>query len=198
MKNANPKVDEYIEQAAPFAQPILRKVRALMHKACPEMTEELKWGAPAFMHEGIVAGMAAFKAHVRFGFWRAKEMDDPDGLFDHDGASFMNCEKLADVKDLAADKVMIKYIKAAAALNASGKKPPKPAKRKALPVPDYFTKALAKNAKAKKTFENFSPSCQREYVEWITEAKREATREKRIATALEWMAEGKEKNWKYK
>ncbi len=160
------------------------KIRALMHKACPEITEDIKWGAPAFMHEGIVSGMVAFKAHVRFGFWRGKEMEDPDGLFENDGASFMNCEKLADAKDLPADKVMIKYIKAAVALNASGIKKPKPAKRKAIAVPDYFKKALATNAKAKKTFENFSPSCQREYVEWITEAKREATREKRIATAM--------------
>lgn len=198
MKNANPKVDAYIDKAAPFAQPILKKIRALMHKACPEITEEIKWGAPAFMHEGIVSGMVAFKAHVRFSFWRGKEMEDPDGLFENDGASFMNCEKFADAKDLPADKVMIKYIKAAVALNASDIKKPKPAKRKAIAVPDYFKKALATNAKAKKTFENFSPSCQREYVEWITEAKREATREKRIATALEWMAEGKDKNWKYR
>ena len=198
MKNASPKVDAYIAGAAPFAQPILKKIRKLFHQACPEIQEEIKWNAPGFMHEGIVAGMVAFKAHVRFGFWRAKEMDDPDGLFRHDGASFMNGEKLTDVKDLAADKIMVKYSKAAVALNASGKKAPKPAKRKALAVPDYFKKALAKNAKAKKTFENFSLSCQREYVEWITEAKREATREKRITTALEWMAEGKEKNWKYR
>ena len=190
----NPKVNSYIEKAAPFAQPILKKIRSLMHKACPEIGEELKWGAPAFMHEGIVAGMVAFKAHVRFGFWRAKEMKDPDGLFDNDGASFMNSERLTDVKELPPAKIFIKYIKAAAALNASGKKPPKPAKRKVLAVPDYFKKALGKNAKAKNPFESFSPSCQREYVEWITEAKREATREKRIATALEWMAEGKEKN----
>ena len=194
----NPKVDSYIEKAAPFAQPVLEKIRTLMHKANPEITEELKWSAPAFMHEGIVAGMMAFKAHVRFGFWRAKEMDDPDGLFDNDGASFMNSERLTDVKQLPPDKIFIKYIKVAVALNASGKKPPKPAKRKPLAMPDYFKKALAKNAKAKKTFEDFSPSCQREYIEWITEAKREATREKRIATALEWMAEGKERNWKYK
>ena len=198
MKNVNPKVDAYIETAAPFAQPILKKIRVLMHKVCPEITEEIKWGAPTFMHEGIVAGMVAFKAHVRFGFWRGKEMEDPDGLFENDGASFMNCEKLTDAKDLPAARVMIKYIKAAAALNASGKKKPKPAKRKPIAVPDYFKKALATNAKAKKTFENFSPSYQHEYVEWITDAKRKATREKRIATALEWMAEGKDKNWKYR
>lgn len=194
----NPKVDAYIEKAPPFAQPILKKIRTLVHKASPEIEEELKWSAPAFMSNGIVAGMVAFKAHVRFGFWRAKEMEDPDGLFASDCASFMNGERLTGVKDLPADKILIKYIKAAVALNASGKKPPKAAKRKPLAMPDYFKKALAKNAKATQTFENFSPSCQREYIEWITKAKREATREKRIATALEWMAEGKEKNWKYK
>jgi len=141
----------------------------------------------------------AFKVHVRFGFWRAKELDDPDGLFRSDCASFMNGDRLTDVKELPADKVLIKYIRAAAALNAGGKKAThKPAQRKPLAVPAYFKKALAANPKAKAAFDNFSPSCQREYVEWITEAKREETRDRRIATALEWMAEGKQKNWKYK
>jgi len=195
----NKQVDEYISKAAPFAQPILKKLRALAHKACPEVTEELKWGAPAFMHHGIVAGMVAFKAHVRFGFWRAKELDDPDGLFRSDCASFMNGDRLTAVKELPADKVLIKYIRAAAALNAGGKKAThKPAQRKPLAVPAYFKKALAANPKAKAAFENFSPSCQREYVEWITEAKREETRDRRLTTALEWIAEGKQKNWKYK
>jgi len=194
----NPKVDAYIEKAAPFARPILKKIRSLMHKACPAMEEELKWGAPAFMYEGFVAGMVAFKAYVRFGFWRVKELEDPDGLFVTDSTSFMNSERLTDVKELPSDKILIKYIKAAVALNISGQKRPKPTQRKPLAVPDDLKKALAKNAKAKKTFGNFSPSCQREYIEWITEAKREATREKRIATALGWMAEGKEKNWKYR
>ena len=199
MKNKSPKVDKYIAEAAPFAQPILKKIRTLVHQACPDIEEELKWSAPAFMSGGIVAGMVAFKAHVRFGLWRAKELDDPDGLFRSDSASFMNGERLTDVKDLPADKILIKYIRAAAALNASGKKVPhKTAQRKPLAVPACLKKALAGNAKAKATFANFSPSCQREYVEWITEAKREETRARRLATALEWLAAGKQKNWKYK
>jgi hypothetical protein len=193
-------VDEYIAKAAPFAQPIMKKLRALVHKACPAMTEELKWNAPAFMHHGIVIGMVAFKAHVRFGFWRARELDDPDGLFRSDSASFMNSNHLTDVKELPADKVLINYIRAAAKLNAASprKFAPRTTQRKPATVPAYLKKALAGNTKAKATFENFSPSNQREYVEWITKAKREETRAKQIATALEWMAEGRQRNWKYK
>ena len=119
-------MDAYIEEAMPFARPILKKIRSLMHKACPAMEEELKWGAPAFMYEGFVVGMVAFKAYVRFGFWRVKELEDPDGLFVTDSTSFMNGERLTDVKELPPDKILIKYIKAAVALNTADKTAPSP------------------------------------------------------------------------
>jgi len=184
----NKKVDKYISEAAPFARPILEKIRKLVHQACPQIEEDLKWGAPAFMREGIVAGMVAFKAHARFGFWKAKLMKDPEGPFHSDSASFMNAERLTDVKQLPADKVLIAYILEAVKLNESGAKAPrpKPTQRKPVSMPAYLKKALAGNAKAKATFEKFSPSCQREYVEWITEAKREETRRARGVSPPRW------------
>lgn len=199
MKNHSPEIDSYVEDAAEFARPILVKIRKLFHKACPKIQETMKWSFPHFEHKGIVGSMAAFKRHVSWGFWKAGLLSDPHKLLGDAGNGGMSTFKLADVADLPADSIILPYIREAVMLNEKGvKAPPKATARKELVVPAYFAAALKKNKKAQATFEAFSYSHKKEYVEWITEAKQEATRQKRIATTLEWLAEGKDRNWKYR
>ena len=191
----SPAVTAYIAKSAPFAKPIFEKLRRLFHKACPEIEEKLKWNCPSFEYKGMVGGFAGFKAHAAFGFWRQDVLPDPHGLFKGNGPM---ANKLTDVAQLPADDVLISYIKAAVALNEKGAPPRKKGKPKpALKTPTYFLAALKKKPKALATFNAFPPSHKREYVEWIVDAKQEATREKRIAAAIEWMEQGKSRNWKY-
>ena len=203
MRRTDPRVDAYIERAPEYARPILNKLRRLFHRACPSIEENIKWGTPSFEHGGLVVGMAAFRKHVSFGFWKARAMSDPEGLFGGNAKASPFAIKVASVKGLPADKVIVAYVKEAVELNEKGAKA-KPAgakKKKARPapkLPDDFAATLRRNEKAWATYQELSPSNKREYVEWVSDAKREATREKRIATAVEWMAEGKERNWKYK
>lgn len=210
MPTRSTAVDAYIAQAAPFAQPILKKLRRLYHKACPQVTETMKWGFPHFESQGILGSMAAFKKHVSFGFWKGDQLPDPHGLLEGIGATTMAAVRVSDVKELPDDDILSAYIEAAARLNAesaaekaarpkaekSGSKPKKP-KRPEAAVPDDLAAALRSHSAARATFDAFPPSDRREYVEWITSAKRPETRERRIATALEWLAEGKSRNWKY-
>lgn len=200
MKNHTPEVDAYIAAAADFARPILVKIRKLFHKACPDIEETMKWSFPHFERQGIVGSMAAFKRHVSWGFWKAGLLSDPHKLLVGISNKSMSAFKVADLADLPADKIVLEYVREAVALNEQGVKlPSKPATtKKKLVVPDYFLAALKKNKKAQAAFDAFSYSHKKEYVEWITEAKQEATRLKRIATALDWLAEGKDKNWKYR
>jgi uncharacterized protein YdeI (YjbR/CyaY-like superfamily) len=195
----NPAVDAYIAKSADFARPILKRVRAAMHKACPQIEETIKWGVPHFEHLGVVASMAAFKQHASFGFWKQKLMDDPAGLFPAAGESSMGGRKFRSADELPPDAVLLRYIRAAVALNEAGVKVPKAAKPKKPPprLPADLAAALKKNPKARAIYDAFPPSHKREYVEWITEAKQEATRQRRLATAIEWMAQGKSRNWKY-
>jgi uncharacterized protein YdeI (YjbR/CyaY-like superfamily) len=193
----NPAVDAYIAKSADFARPILKRLRGLMHRACPKVEETIKWGVPHFEYQGVIAGMAAFKQHAAFGFWKRRLMQDPAGFFSK-GESGMGGRKIRSVDELPSDTVLLGYIREAVALNEQGARVPRSTRKKPpVKAPPYLAAALKKNAKARKTFENFSPSQQREYVEWLTDAKQEATRERRLATALEWMAEGKTRNWKY-
>jgi hypothetical protein len=195
MGTRDPRVDAYIEKAQPFAQPILAHLREVVHAGCPQVEETIKWGMPHFMHHGLLAGMAAFKAHATFGFWRGKELV-PGGGDDRAMGQF-GC--LASVRDLPPKRELVALVRKAASLNESGDAKPKRAtKVKPPPVPSPgFAAALARSRKAAKAFAAFPPSHQREYVEWIDEAKREPTRERRIAQAVEWIAEGKSRNWKY-
>lgn len=198
MANKIPEVDTYIEKAAEFARPILKKIRALFHQASPKIQESIKWGAPHFEYKGIVGSMAAFKHHAGFGLWKASLLKDPNNFFTAAGENAMGGRKVTDVSQLPADKILIGYIREAVALNEAGVKAPANRRpKKPLRIPEYFRAALAKNKKALATFEAFSPSHKREYVEWVTEAKQEATRAKRLATTIEWLAEGKPRNWKY-
>jgi len=189
-------VDQYIERQAPFARPILTHLREAIHAACPEASEAIKWGMPAFLYKGKqLAGMAAFKGHATFGFWRGSELVPARPGQESAMGQF---GRLTSIADLPPADELERLIRQAMALTDSGTKPvrTKTVKQAAEPPPDLL-EALAANAAAAATFAGFAPSCRREYVEWIVEAKRPETRAKRIAQAVEWMAEGKKRNWKY-
>lgn len=194
-----PEVDAYIADAAEFARPILKKIRALFHKASPKIQEVMKWRFPHFEYKGLVGSMAAFKQHCSLGFWKGKLLKDPHKLFTGVGDTSMGGRKITDLSQLPSDRILIEYIREAVALNEKGIKAPAPkrTKRKELVVPDYFMAALSKNKKALATFEAFSPSHKRDYVEWVVEAKQDETRANRLNQAIAWMAEGKSRNWKY-
>jgi uncharacterized protein YdeI (YjbR/CyaY-like superfamily) len=202
----NLRIDAYIAKAAPFAQPVLTHLRALVHRACPDVVEEIKWGRPFFLHRGtILCNISAFKAHCSFGFWGAEigRVLRADGVLQAGGMGSLG--RIASVKDLPPEKQLLGYIRQAAALIESGQgdnrvvvarrvvKAPKPP----IKIPAEFTAALKKNKAANFAYAAFSPSCKREYVEWIADAKRPETRERRIAQAVEWIGEGKQRNWKY-
>ena len=195
MGTRDPRVDDYIGKSPEFARPILSHLRDVVHAACPQVEEDIKWGAPHFLHHGMLASMAAFKAHACFGFWRGKELF-PDGGA---GGAMGDFGKLTSVRDLPAKKALSALVKQAMALNESGAaRPRRVAKAKPPPVPSpAFAAALGSNRKAARVFADFPPGQQREYVEWIDSAKGEDTRARRIAQAVEWLAEGKRRNWKY-
>lgn len=203
MPTKDKRIDDYISKAQPFAQPVLKKLRTLVHKACPEVTETIKWGMPGFEYKGPLFGIASFKAHCVAGFWKHKLLKDPKGYLgeraNQGGEAMGNLGRITSVKDLPPDKAIIDFIKQAVKLNEDGIKVPKkkPVAKKELLVPEELMDALSLNKKAKLVFEKFPPSHKREYVEWVSEAKTEATRLKRTETAIEWMTEGKSRNWKY-
>lgn len=197
MSNHDPRVDAYIAKSAEFARPILEYLRERVHAACPEVEEGIKWSMPFFSYKAApMCMMAAFKQHCSFGFWLSKEVT---GGGDEDGMGQFG--KLATLRDLPSDKQLATYLKKAMALNEAGVKKarPKAAAKPAPTLPDELAAALARkqHAAARKTWEGFGPGAQREYVDWVTEAKTEATRQKRLATTLEWLAEGRKRNWKY-
>ena len=199
MAKKDPRIDAYISEAAPFAQPILKHLRKIVHTGCPQVEETMKWSMPHFDYKGIMCGMAAHKQHCSFGFWRGAELALGGRGEESDGMGHFG--RITALGDLPDDKTLIAYVKRAVELKDSGAKQAKSAAPKkepaALEVPDYFTAALRNNKKAQQTFDTFSYSRRKEYVEWVTSAKRDETREERLATAMEWLAEGKSRNWKY-
>jgi uncharacterized protein YdeI (YjbR/CyaY-like superfamily) len=195
-------IDAYIAKSAGFAKPILNHIRELVHKTCPDVEEKMKWGMPFFDYKNeILCHMAAFKQHAVMSFWKAALMKDPVLKENAKSETAMgHLGKLTSLKDLPSDKKITAWIKETMMLTDKGIKLPARAKatvKKELTMPDYFLKELAKNKKAKQVFDNFPYSHKKEYLEWITEARTEETRNKRMATALEWIAEGKGRNWKY-
>lgn len=197
------EIDSYIAKSADFAKPILEHLRALVHKSCPDVEEKMKWSFPHFDYKGeMMCSMAAFKQHAVFGFWKAALMKDPILVKNAQSEVAMgHLGRITTAKDLPSDKKMIAWIKEAMTLNDKGiKLPPKTktTEKKELLLPDYFTKAIQKNKKALQLFTAFSYSHKKEYIEWITDAKTEETRNKRIAATLEMITEGKSLNWKYK
>jgi uncharacterized protein YdeI (YjbR/CyaY-like superfamily) len=203
MEQYDHRIDEYIGKKAAFAQPILKHLRELMHSVSPQITETIKWGHPFFEYKGTLANMAGFKEHCVFGFWNSTAIVDPYGVLQRPGEKDAagNFDRITKLTDLPDDEILKDFILQALALKDNNYKPSTkktPAVKAPIEMPDYFATALAGNQKALATFQDFSPSCKREYLEWITEAKTEPTRQKRVETALEWMAEGKSRNWKYK
>lgn len=197
MAKRDPRVDAYIARSAEFARPVLKHLREVVHSTCPGAEETLKWGSPTFMYHGILCGMAAFKRHCIFGFWKhALIVDEKD---DRNSEAMGQFGQITRVADLPARRVIVGYVRTAMKLNEDGIQVPrrKTAPRKAVVTPADLKAALAKNARARRVYEAFSPSRKRDYVEWITEAKTGATRQRRLGTAVEWMTEGKSRNWKY-
>jgi len=194
------EVDNYITKAKPFAQPILKHIREAVHSSSTEITEVIKWGFPHFEYKGNICHMASFKEHCTFGFSKAALMNDEDKIINPVGKTAMgSLGKITSINDLPTKKILTKYIKHAIELNQKGVTLPKkaPIQTKELIVPEDLSNALAKNKKAKLVFNQFAPSHKKEYILWINEAKREETRIKRVETAIEWISEGKGRNWKY-
>jgi uncharacterized protein YdeI (YjbR/CyaY-like superfamily) len=196
-----PRVDLYISKAAEFARPVLIHFRKLVHTACPDVEEKIKWGFPHFDYKGMMCSMASFKQHSAFTFWKASLMKDKTLVNNAKSESAMgHYGKITSLKDLPSDKKIIAHIKEAMMLNEKGIKLPlkkSTSSTKEIDIPDYFLRQLKNSKKAHTNFLAFSSSHKREYVEWINEAKTEATRNKRIKKAIEWLAEGKSRNWKY-
>jgi len=201
MAKKDPRVDAYIARSAEFARPILSHLRKAVHAACPEAEETLKWSSPAFMYKGILCGMAAFKKHCAFGFWKEALLRERlEGAAGSRGKAMGQFGRLTAVSDLPDDRTLRSLIREAVGLNDQGIKSPtrsRPKGPRTLKVPRYFLDALRRNRKALSTFEHFTYTNKKDYVDWVTEAKREETRRRRLDTAVAWMAEGKIRNWKY-
>jgi len=192
----DPRIDAYTARAQPFARPILERVRNRVHAVVPEVEETIKWSMPAYTVDGkIILITAAFKAHTALNFWRGQELEST-----HASVGAMGqFGKIRSLDELPTDAELNKLIRDAAELARNAPSPRK-TKHAPKPLPELhpdFAAALDKAPKAKATMEAFPPSCRREYLEWVAEAKQDATRQKRIATAVEWLSEGKRRNWKY-
>lgn len=198
----DPRVDEKIAKAQPFAQPILIHLRELVHKAVPDVSEDIKWQMPTFILDGkILCGMAPFKEHCAFHFWKNRDAAHELKAMGYSSDDAMgHIGRITSLKDLPSDKQMVALIKKAVAYSRS-EEASKPAPKKAAKAPSETPAALAsalkKNKAAAKVYAEFSTACKREYDEWISEAKRDETRDKRVAQAVQWMADGKKRNWKY-
>jgi len=197
MPTLDPRVDAYISKAAPFAQPILKHLRAAVHSACPEVVETIKWSVPSFEYKGPFCGMAAFKKHVMFGFWKHQLMVDLIPKGDH--RAFGQFGHIKSIDEVPSQAQLGRLVKFAKKLNDDDVKVTraKPAPKPPPKTPPYLMAALKKSPKALATFKAFTPSHKREYIEWVTEAKAADTRARRVAQAIEWMAVGKARNWKY-
>ena len=197
MGTRDPRFDAYIEKSAPFARPILSYIREVVHEGCPEVQEDWKWSSPHFMYKGMLCGMASFKEHCAFGFWKGSLIVGAEGKPADAMGQF---GRITSIDDLPPREELLRYVREAKRLNDEGVKVPgraKPAEKKELPVPDDLIAALETNPAAQEHFDAFSPSKRKDYVQWITEAKSDATRKKRLDQAVEWIAEGKSRNWKY-
>lgn len=197
MSERDPRIDAYIKKAPAFAQPVLTYIRETVHGACPDAEETMKWNSPQFMYNGsLMVGVAAFKSHCRLIFWKGPLIKGPNG----EDANVTTIGKPTSIAELPPKKVLVNYIKQAMKLNEEGVKLTQARAKKAKPaveVPELLMTALSKNKKALKSFGGMSESQRRDYVEWVNSAKRADTRERRVAEAVAWIAEGKPRNWKY-
>ncbi len=199
MGKKDSRIDAYIAQSAPFARPILKYLRRVVHAGCPGVEETLKWSMPAFEYKGPLCGMAAFQQHATFGFWKDRLLRGNKASLGKSTQKVMGqFGRIASLDDLPSERALLGLVRRAAALNDAGKKVPRTLKpKRRLAVPAYFMVALKGNPKALDTFHGFSPSQKREYVEWVTEAKTGTTRRRRLDTAVAWMAQGRIRNWRY-
>jgi uncharacterized protein YdeI (YjbR/CyaY-like superfamily) len=200
MGTKDSRVDAHIARSEDFAKPILSYIRKVVHRGCPEVEETIKWRFPHFLHKGILCSMASFQRHCAFGFWKeALLLEKHPALGDAGKTAMGQFGRITSLADLPGEKALLRLVRDAAALNEQGVRParPRPGARKAPVIPDYFRKALRSNRKAQATFEGFSYTNKKDYLEWVTEAKGEETRRRRLETAVAWMAEGKIRNWKY-
>ena len=195
------RIDSYIAKSQDFAKPVLSHLRELVHQACPDVTETMKWSFPHFDYKGMMCSMASFRQHCAFSFWKASLMSDTRLLQMAKSETAMgHLGKIKSLKDLPSDKILLTYVEEAMLLNESGVKLPArtgAVTPKKLIVPNDFKQALAKNKKALATFEAISYSNKKEYVEWVTGAKAGETRSNRLVTSIEWLSDGKIRNWKY-
>lgn len=197
MPSTDPRIDAYIARSAEFARPILSRLRAVVHRACPEVEETVKWGMPFFVRDGeILCHMAAFKGHCAFGLWKASGAlggrPRPEGAMGHFG-------RITSLADLPRDAELSNVLRKAAALRGEAEPRPasRPKRKPPLPMPEDLGRALKKNVRARTAFEAFTPSKKRDYIEWLDESKREETRRRRLETAIEWIEQGKARHWKY-
>jgi uncharacterized protein YdeI (YjbR/CyaY-like superfamily) len=198
MPTTDARVDAYIEKSEDFAKPVLNHLRKLVHEACPEVVETMKWSFPHFDYKGMMCSMASFNEHCAFGFWKQSLIDD--AAFPAEKTAMGSFGRIRSLADLPDQKTMRKLVADAMRLNDAGvkvAKAPVSKEKKELVVPEILLEALARDEAASTTFNNFPYSKKKDYVEWITESKTDATRDKRLATTLEWLAEGKARNWKY-
>ena len=209
----DPRVDAQIEGAPGFARPVLRHLRTLIHQA-GEVEETIKWQRPFFLHQGeIVCSLGAFKEHCSLGIW-GEGMSDvlrADGVSGDDASGSIG--RITCLADLPDDALLLHWLRKAVAIAAAKASAPRGARIKAAPqkagkslpqiakgelaTPEDLVRELARVAGATENFQAFAPSCRKEYVEWIEEAKRPETRAKRLGEAVGWIAEGKRRNWKY-
>ncbi|MEO8110460.1 MAG: YdeI/OmpD-associated family protein [Ginsengibacter sp.] len=199
MGTQDTRIDAYISKSADFAKPILHHLRKLVHKACPDAVETIKWSMPFFEYKGTLCNMASFKQHCAFGFWKSALMKDSKEMTGKNEVAMGHLGKITSLTDLPPDNKIIALIKEACKLNEDQVKMPakKKEEKKEIEIPEAFQKALNKNKKALAAFSAFSPSHKYEYLEWITEAKTDETKNKRISTTMEWLTEGKSRHWKY-
>ncbi len=199
----DPRIDAYIKRAAPFAQPILKHLRALIHRTCPDVQETMKWSFPHFDYKGqVMCSMAAFKQHAVFGFWKEELLRGQVKLFANTPAgktAMGSLGRITSLQDLPKDNLLQQAIRAAMKLNDAGIKVPraKPIKKTTLRTPSFLLTALKQHPRAYATWQQLRYSHKKEYIEWITQAKTDTTRDKRLATTIEWLINGKSRNWKY-
>lgn len=196
----NTAVDEYISRQAPFAQEIILHLRDVIHQSSSGVSETIKWRHPCFESNGLVCAIAAFKQHVNFSFFKGKLLNDSAQLFSKNNNNELAALKFTTLNDIPVDDILINYLRQALALNNSGNVSKKKVERKDkadLTIPEDLASALIDNSVAKELFNGFSYSKQKDYIEWLTSAKREATRTKRLITAVKWISEGKSRHWKY-
>ena len=198
MGTRDPRVDAYIAKSAEFARPILEYIRSVIHEGCPDVEETIKWGAPSFIYKGMLGGMAAFKQHCAMGFWKEKLIGELAANAGKPKEAMGSMGRLTSLKDLPNKRTLLAVVRSAAALNEAGTGKPRAVKKRVVPrVPSDLKAALALNAKAAAHFKAFTPGKRREYIDWLMEARTEATRARRLAQAIEWIAEGRARNWKY-